>query len=64
MQPTREFWIDATDRTHLYYRVRAASSEEALEKFGNGEGEYVGCNDESNEEVEGVLEDRPSIAWT
>jgi len=63
MKPTREFWIDATDRTHLYYRVTAASSEEALEKFENGGGEYVGCNDESNEEVEGVLEDRPSIAW-
>ena len=63
MKPTREFWIDATDRTHLYYRVEAASSEEALEKFDDGAGEYIGCNDESNEEVKGVLEERPSIAW-
>ena len=63
MKPAQEFWIETTDRTHLFYRVTAASSEEALERFENGEGEYVGCNDESNEEVQGVLEGRPSIAW-
>lgn len=63
MKPAQEFWIETIDRTHLYYRVTAASSEEALGKFENGEGEYVGCNDESDEEVRGVLGERPSIAW-
>ena len=63
MKPSREFWIQTTDRTCLYYRVRAVSTEEALTKFENGEGEYVGCNDECNEEVQGVLEEKPSVAW-
>jgi len=63
MKPSREFWIETTDRTHLYYKVTAASAEEALAKFERDEGEYVGCNDECEEEVQGVLEDRPSIAW-
>jgi hypothetical protein len=63
MKPSREFWIEATDRTHLYYKVAAPSAEEALAKFEDGEGEYVGCNDECNEEVQRVLEDRPWIAW-
>lgn len=64
MKPSREFWIETTDRTHLYYRVTAASAEEALARFESGDGECVGCNDECNEEVQGVLQDRPSIAWT
>jgi hypothetical protein len=63
MKTTREFWIETTDRTHLYYKVTAASAEEALARFEGDEGEYVGCNDECNEEVLGVLEDKPSIAW-
>jgi len=63
MKASREFWIQTTDRTSLYYRVRAGSTEEALTKFENGEREYVGCNDECNEEVQGVLEEKPSIAW-
>jgi len=63
MKHGREFWIQTADRTFLYYRVRAASIEEARTKFDSGEGEYVGCNDESNEKVQGVLEDKPFIAW-
>jgi hypothetical protein len=63
MKPSREFWIETTDRTHLYYKVTAASAEEALARFESDEGEYVGCNDECNERVHGVLEDRPSVAW-
>ena len=63
MKPSREFWIETTDRTHLYYKVTAGSTEEALVKFENGEGEYAGCNDQCDEEVHGVLEDKPSIAW-
>jgi hypothetical protein len=63
MKPSREFWIETTDRTHLYYKVRARSAPEALAKFANGESEYVGCNDQCNEAVEAVLEGRPSIAW-
>jgi len=63
LKSSREFWIETTDRTHLYYRVRATSAEEALARFHNNEGEYVGCNDEGDEEVERVLEDKPSISW-
>ena len=63
MSPSRDFWIETTDRTHLYYKVKAGSTEEALAKFENGEAEYVGCNDLCNEEVQGVLEDKPSVAW-
>ena len=63
MKPSREFWIEATDRTHLYYKVVAGSTEEALDKFESGKGEYVGCNDECNEEVQLVLEEKPSVAW-
>jgi hypothetical protein len=63
MKPSREFWIEVTDRTHLYYKVAAGSAEEAIAKFEKDGGEYVGCNDECNEEVQGVLEDKPSIAW-
>jgi hypothetical protein len=63
MKRSREFWIETTDRTHLYYKVAAGTTEEALAKFENGEGEYVGCNDRCNEEVQGVLEDKPYIAW-
>ena len=63
MKPTRAFWIETTDRTHLYYKVAAGSTKEALAKFENGEGEYVGCNDQCNEEVQSVLEAKPSIAW-
>ena len=63
MNATREFWIQTTDRTFLYYKVKAGSTEEAVAKFENGEGDYVGCNDECNEEVHGVLEEKPSIAW-
>ena len=36
MKPSREFWIEATDRTHLYYKVAAASAEEALAAFEGG----------------------------
>ena len=63
MKPTRDFWIETTDRTHLYYRVTAASAEEARARFESGGGEYVGCNDECNEELHAVLEDKPSVAW-
>ena len=63
MKGSREFWIETTDRTHLYYRVTAESAEEALAKFEGGDGEFVGCNDECNEDVQAVLEDKPSIAW-
>lgn len=63
MTPSREFWIETTDRTHLYYKVRAASAEEALAKFESEGGEYVGCNDECNEELRAVLGDKPSVAW-
>lgn len=63
MKPRQEFWIQTADQTFLYYRVGAASVEEALAKFESGEGEYVGCNDECDEKVQGVLEDRPFIAW-
>ncbi len=63
MEAGREFWIQTTDRTSLYYKVRAGSTEEALAKFENGQGEYVGCNDECDEAVQGVLEEKPSITW-
>ena len=63
MRPSRELWIETIDRTHLYYKVPAASAEEAFARFEGGQGEYVGCNDECNEEVRGVLRDMPSIAW-
>jgi hypothetical protein len=63
MKPTREFWIETADRTHLYYKVAAGSAGEAIAKFENGEGEYVGCNDECDEEVQSVLAAKPSIAW-
>ena len=36
MKPSREFWIETTDRTSLYYKVTAESAEEALAKFENG----------------------------
>jgi len=61
---SREFWVQTVDRTFLYYKVRAQSPEEALAKFEDSEVEYIGCNDECNEEVQGVLEDKPSVAWT
>jgi hypothetical protein len=63
MNPSREFWIETADRTHLYYKVTAQSAEEALARFESEGGEYVGCNDECNEEALGVLEDKPSVAW-
>lgn len=64
MRRSREFWIETIDRTHLYYKVTAGSTEEALARFEDGEAEYVGCNDQCNEEVRGVVEDKPSIAWS
>jgi tryptophanyl-tRNA synthetase len=64
MKSSREFWIETTDRTHLYYRVTAGSAKEARAKFENGDREYVGCNDQCNEEVQAVLEEKPAIAWT
>jgi hypothetical protein len=63
MKPRREFWIQTTDRTSLYYKIMAESAEEALTEFESGEGEYVGCNDECNEEVQSVLAEKPSLAW-
>ena len=64
MEASREFWIQTVDRTFLYYRVNARSPQEALAKFADGESEYAGCTDESDEQIQKVLEDRPSIAWT
>jgi hypothetical protein len=64
MEACREFWIQTVDRTFLYYRVNARSPQEALAKFADGESEYAGCTDESDEQIQKVLEDRPSIAWT
>ncbi len=64
MGQKREFWVETTDRTCLYYKVVARSKEEALENFIGGEGEYVGCNDRNNEHIHDVLEERPYIAWT
>lgn len=63
VKPSREFWIETIDRTHLYYKVTAASAEEALANFESAGGDYVGCNDECNEEAQAVLEDKPSVAW-
>lgn len=64
MAEQREFWIQTKDTTFLYYKVKARSKQGALEKFSAGQVVYVGCNDECNEPVVGVLEERPYIAWT
>jgi hypothetical protein len=58
----RDYWIDAVDRTHLYYKVSATSAREALEKFLSGEEQYVGCTDECNASSARVLRDEPYIA--
>jgi hypothetical protein len=64
MAAEKDYWIETRDTTFLYYRVRANSNKEALERFLSGEGEFAGCNDECNEKIQEVLEDKPSIAWT
>jgi hypothetical protein len=63
MAGDREFWIETTDKTFLYYRVKARSSLDAMEKYLGGEAEYVGCNDNCNEELTAVLEERPHVDW-
>lgn len=64
MMPEKDYWIETSDKTFLYYRVRGRSRQEALEKFLNGEGEFTGCHDECNETVVDTLEERPYLAWT
>lgn len=59
MRTERDYWIETVDRTFLYYKLKARSKNEALEKFLNGECEYVGCNDECNERGHTVLGDEP-----
>jgi len=63
MTAEREYWVETVGRTHLYYRVRARSEEEAAEKYSNGEGEYIGCNDECDQPICGVLVERPHVSW-
>jgi hypothetical protein len=63
MAAERDYWVETVGRTHLYYTVRARSKEEALEKHSNGEGKYIGCNDEPDERICGVLLERPHVSW-
>ena len=64
MASEQDYWIETVDKTYLYYKVRAKSKDNALEKFLNGDYEYVGCNDESNEGVRSVLRDEPHTSWS
>lgn len=63
MARNKQFWIETTDTTFLYYEVKAASKDQALDKFLADEGVYVGCNDECNEHTHQVLEEKPYITW-
>jgi hypothetical protein len=63
MQSEREYWIETTSRTYLYYRVKAKSKREALKKYQEGLEEYVGCKDSPDQRVLVVLTERPHVAW-
>lgn len=63
MKDDQDFWVEATDKTFLYYRVRARSEQEAMEKYLSGEGDYVGCNDMSDEKLTAILREKPHIDW-
>jgi len=60
----RDFWIETSDKTFLYYRVRALSQSEALRKFARDEAEYVGCTDDGRERIKRVLKTPPYIGWS
>ena len=64
MASERDFWVETVDKTYLYYKVKAKSTREALDKFLSGDGEYVGCNDECNEAVRDILRDEPHTSWS
>jgi hypothetical protein len=59
----REFWVETVSKTYLYYRVKARSKREALQKYQNGVEEYVGCNDSANQRVLDVLTEKPHVSW-
>ena len=63
MRSEREYWIEAASTTYLYFRVKARSKREALEKYQNGVEEYVGCNDSPDQRVRAVLARRPQVSW-
>jgi hypothetical protein len=63
MKPEREYWVETVSRTYLYYKVKARSKREALEKYQNGVEEYIGCNDSPDQRARAVLARRPQVSW-
>lgn len=62
MRPEREYWIETVSRTYLYYRVKAKSKREALEKYENGVEDYIGCSDAPDQRVYRVLMQGPHVS--
>lgn len=63
MREEREFWIETVSNTYLYYRVKARTKREALQKYKNGVEEYIGCNDSPDQRVLNVLSEKPRVSW-
>lgn len=63
MREEREYWVETVSKTYLYYRVKARSKREALEKFRNGVDEYLGCNDSPDQHVLDVTTEKPHVSW-
>jgi hypothetical protein len=62
MRKERDYWVETVSKTYLYYRVKARSKREALQKYQNGVEEYVGSVDSSNQRVLDVLTDKPHVS--
>lgn len=62
MRPERDYWIETVSKTYLYYRVKARSKREALEKYQGGVENYVGYNDGCDQQIHSVLKERPQVS--
>jgi len=63
MSDERDYWIETVSKTYLYYRVKAKSKREALQKYQSGVEGYVGCNDSPDQGVVEILTERPHVSW-
>ncbi len=63
MKEERNYWIETCGKTYLYYQVTASSESEAIERYQETGGEYIGCVDESDQIIVKVLSERPHTDW-
>ncbi len=63
MRRERDFWIETEGRSFFYYRVRARSRKDALDRYSKDQAKYVGCTDEPLQRLVRAVDDPPYIQW-